>query len=345
MKQFKIAVVGCGGVSQMHFDGYVTHPDRLHISAACDLDEARVQAAQHKYEFDHAFTSVEEMIEGADWEVAVVCTPTPVRKQVVQTLAAAGKHILVEKPFSDTYAEAEEMVAIARDAGVKLAVDQNFRYHFPYEHARELVEEGLIGEVISIMHEDLMFRQDQGWRTQTERHAMSVMGVHWLDGMRWIVQSAPESIYSITRSSPAIDCVGETEAFTSIVFQNGVIGSYVETFTVPRRRAETIVSGVDGALILTYDGIAHHTKENRNGPKQTWENPYRGAAKPQSAYACLNELLVALEEGREPTNSGEDNLKTVALLDGAYRSAKERREIRFGETEWPTCHDRYEVPA
>lgn len=329
MKQFKIAVVGCGGVSQMHFDGYITHPDRIHISAACDLDPERVQAAQQKYEFDHAFTSLEEMIEGAEWEVAVVCTPTPVRKHVVQTLAAAGKHILVEKPFADTYEEAAEMVEIAWSAGVQLAVDQNFRYHFPYELARQLVAEGLIGEVISIMHEDQMFRQDRGWRTETERHAMSVMGVHWLDGMRWIVQSEPRTIYSVTRSSPAIDCVGETEAFTTIGFENGVIGSYVETFTVPRRRSETIVSGVDGALILTYDGVALYTKDNRNEPKQTWENPYRGAAKPQSAYACLNELLTALEEGRDPSNSGADNLRTIALLDGAYRSAAAQSLISF----------------
>lgn len=331
MKQFRIAMIGCGGVSTMHFDGYVNHPERLHIAAACDLDPARVKQAQEKYGFDQAFTSVEEMIEGAEWEVGVVCTPTPVRLPVVKALAAAGKHILVEKPFADTYDEAAEMVQICEDAGVTLAVDQNFRYHFPYRHARELVEAGKIGKVINLIHQDLMFRQDQGWRTQTKRHAMSVMGVHWFDGFRLILQDEPKSIVCVTQSSPAIDCAGETEAFTQIVFEKGAVVSYTESFSIPRRRAETVVVGEQGTLVLDYDGIALYTKEDRNNAKEQWENPYRGAAKPESAFACLNELLTALEEEREPSNSGKDNLKTIQLLDAAYRSADEGRTILFRE--------------
>lgn len=327
MKQFKIAMIGCGGVTTMHFDGYANHQDRIHITAACDLDPARVQQAQAKYGVDQGFRSVEEMIDGAEWEVGVVCTPTTVRKSIVSTLAAAGKHMMVEKPFAETYADAEEMVEIAAGAGVKLAVDQNFRFNFPYEHARQLVDEGLIGPVVTVHHQSLMHRQDQGWRTQTKRHAMSVMGVHWLDGIRWIVRAEPESIFSLTRSSPAIDCAGETEGMTQILFANGVTASYIESFTVPRRRAETIVVGEKGVLVLQHEGISHYTREQRNEPVQTWGNPYNGPGKPESAFACLNELLTAIEEDREPTNSGRDNLKTIALLDGAYRSAEERREV------------------
>jgi predicted dehydrogenase len=95
------------------------------------------------------------------------------------------------------------------------------------------------------------------------------------------------------------------------------------------RRAETIVVGEQGVLVLQHEGIAHYSKENGSEPQQTWANPYHGPAKPESAFACLNELCKAIEEDREPTNSGQDNLKTIALLDGAYRSAKERREVMF----------------
>jgi predicted dehydrogenase len=315
----------------MHFDGYANHPERVQIVAACDLDPDRVQAAQQKYGFAQAFTALEAMIEGADWEVGVVCTPTPVRRPVVQTLAAAGKQIFVEKPFADTYAEAAAMVRACQAAGVTLAVDQNFRYHFPYAHARQLIREGLVGEVVSIIHQEMMFRQDKGWRIQNPRHALSVMGVHWLDGIRLLAGSDAKTIYCLTRSSPAIDCVGETDALTQIEFANGVIAAYVQSFSIPPRRAETVVAGDKGALVLTYDGMEFYTKENRHEPQQTWANPYRGAAKPESAYACLNDLLTALEAGQEPPNSGQDNLRTVALLDGAYRSAQERREIALGE--------------
>ena len=331
MNQFKIAVIGCGVVSRMHFDGYVAHPDRLSISAACDLDLARVQQVQQKYGFAQGFGSLEAMIEGADWQVGVVCTPTPVRLPVVKTLASAGKHIFVEKPLADSYEEAAEMVRICDEAGVELAVDQNFRYHFPYDRVRALVETGAIGAITGIVHQDLMFRQDKGWRIERKRHALSVMGVHWFDGFRWMVQDEPRSILCMTRSSPLIDCAGETEAFTQLMFRNGVVVSYVQSFSSPVRRTETLVIGEQGMLVIHYDGITLYDRENRAEPKAVWENPYSGAAKPESAFVGLEQLLIALEEGSEPSNSGHDNLKTVALLDAAYRSAEAGREITFYE--------------
>jgi predicted dehydrogenase len=329
MKQHKIAVIGCGGVSSMHFDGYITHPERLHIAAACDLDLERAQQAQQKYDFPQAFDSLPAMIQQADWEIGVVCTPTPVRLEVVKTLAAAGKQIYVEKPLADSYAEAQAMVNLAEAAGVKLAVDQNFRYHYPFDHARRLVEEGKIGNLVSIAHQELTFRQDRGWRLDMPRHSLSVMGVHWFDGFRWIAQDEPKSIACQTRPSPAIQCAGETDAFALLTFQRGVMVSYAQSFSSPFRRSETVVIGDEGALVLHYDDIALYTKENRTEPKEQWTNPYAGRNKPESAYAGLEELLAALDEEREPSNSGRDNLKTIAILDAAYCSAEEGREIAF----------------
>src|SRR5262245_47471788 len=101
MGVFNIAVVGCGLVSDMHFAGYLAHPERVRIVAACDIDRARVEAAQQRYGFEHAYASIEQLIEQAEWEVAVVCTPTPIRQQAIGDLAAAGKHIFVEKPLAD----------------------------------------------------------------------------------------------------------------------------------------------------------------------------------------------------------------------------------------------------
>lgn len=116
---------------------------------------------------------------------------------------------------------------------------------------------------------------------------------------------------------------------TQLVFQNGVMVSYVQSFSSPFRRSETVVIGDEGALVLHYEDIALYTKENRLEPKETWSNPYAGKNKPESAYAGLEELLRALEEHREPSNSGRDNLKTIALLDAAYSSAQAGRELTF----------------
>src|SRR5690242_20668040 len=196
----------------MHFDAYLPHPERIQIVAICDAEAERVAEKRRLYGIERGYTSLEEMIARSSWEIGIICTPTNIRRPLVETLAAAGKHVFVEKPFADNYQEAQAMVQTCDRAGVRIAVNQNFRYHYPFERARDLVAQGEIGQVVNIMHQDLMYRQDSGWRTQLHRHAMSVMGVHWFDGFRRILGDEAASVVCQTRSSAAIQCVGETES-------------------------------------------------------------------------------------------------------------------------------------
>jgi D-apiose dehydrogenase len=331
MKSFKIAIVGCGNISRMHFEAYLPHPERIQIVAACDTNRASVDDKCRRYDIAQGFSSLEEMIAGAEWDVAVVCTPTHVRTQVVDHLASAGKHIFVEKPFADTYADALHMVDICRQAGVKLAVNQNFRYHYPFETARGLIAQGAVGNVVNIIHQDLMFRQDSGWRIEQKRHAMAVMGVHWFDGFRWILDDDVVSLTCETRSSSAIQCVGETEASTLMHFGKGTLVTYLESFSSLTGNTETQVIGERGELVLDYDQISLFDREHRTTPLERWENPYRGEQKPKASFEGFNRLLTAIEQGGEPPNSGGDNLKTIALLDSAYRSAETMQTIKFCE--------------
>ena len=69
--------------------------------------------------------------------------------------------------------EARRTVEACASAGVQLAVHQNFRYHYPFDLARSLVRAGRIGRVMTVLHRELLFRTDSGWRASTERHACS----------------------------------------------------------------------------------------------------------------------------------------------------------------------------
>jgi len=328
MRKFNIAMVGCGGVSGMHLDAYVRHPERLSVVAACDADLSRARLACDGYSIASAFGSVAEMVAGADWEVAVVCTPTPVRLRVVAELAAAGKHVLVEKPMADSFGEAVQVVEACDAAGVKLAVNQNFRWHYGFDIARRLIAEGRLGQVHSVVHTDLHLRQDAGWRIGCERHTLAVMGVHWLDGFRWMLGCEAESVFCRTCSSAAIDCVGETDASVQIRFNGGTTVTYVQSFSSPITRNETLVLGDKASLVL--DGrAALYDAENTEAPVETRDNPYADKGISEATFRSLDELLTAIESGREPVNSGRDNLKTIALLDGAYRSAEAGRIVEF----------------
>lgn len=155
------------------------------------------------------------------------------------------------------------------------------------------------------------------------------MGIHWLDGFRWMLQSEATSLLCRTYASAAIQCAGETDAFLQLAFANGASVAYVQSFSSPIVSTETLILGDRGALKLDYQGAAFFTREAGPQPAERWMNPYAGANKPESVFVGLDHLLTAIETGQEPPNSGEENLRTVALLDAAYRSAAEERLILF----------------
>ncbi len=324
MTVHNIAVVGCGNVSAMHFDGYRAHPERVRVVAACDPVAERRSWAEQKHGVPRTFASVEDLLGYAGWDVAVVCTPSEVREPAVAALAAAGKHIMTEKPLAPTYAEARRLVALAENAGVRLAVNQNFRDHYAFGIAARLIADGEIGTVRGISQLDLMFRQDQGWRIEQDRHALSVMGVHWLDGFRQLVPADATRVLARTFSSPAIDCAGETDAFVQIDF-GPVPVSYVESFSSRVTVTDTIVVGERGTLRFGYGKLV---RTNDAGARE-WDNPYAGAGKPESTFRSLARLLDGIDTGQAPSNSGRDNLKTIALLEAAYASADRGRPVEL----------------
>lgn len=325
----RVAVIGCGAVSGMHFAGYNAHPERVRVVAACDPVAERREWAEREHQVPETFSSIEDLLDHDGWDVAVVCTPSQVREPAVAALAGAGKHILTEKPLADTYEEASRLVTACAKAGVTLAVNQNFRDHYAFGIAAELIAAGEIGTVLGVSQRDLMFRQDRGWRTQMERHALSVMGVHWFDGFRQLIDGAATRVSARTYSSPAIDCAGETDAFVQIDF-GPVPVSYVQSFSSRVSATETIVVGDEGTLRFDYGTL---TRATADGTAE-WANPYAGPGKPESTFRSLDRLLEAIETGGEPGNSGQDNLRTIALLEAAYQSARERRAVELREG-WP----------
>ena len=322
MRPARVAIVGCGNVAQMHFEAYSGRPERVEVVAACDPVPALREAATSRWGVRQTVATVDALLgdNDLDFDIGIVCTPTPVRRAVVEQLARGGKHLFVEKPFADNWDEAAAMVDVAGRAGVLIGVNQNFRYHYPFDIAHEYISAGRIGSVTSILHQDLMRRQDTGWRTTTRRHAFSVMGVHWFDGLRWMLRDEATAIQARQRSSAAIDCAGETDITAIATFAGGTIATIVESFSSPIKRTDTVVIGDRGALLLTYAGATLY--DGAGNALERRETPFAGPRKPEATLVNLELLAAAVGTGTDPVNSGRDNLRTIALLDAAYQAAE-----------------------
>ncbi|MCE5215945.1 Gfo/Idh/MocA family oxidoreductase, partial [bacterium] len=168
-----MVVIGCGDASLIHLDACLKHESRVRVIAACDPDAQRLQQFCEKYHIGKSFVSVDDLLTKCSFDVAIVCTPTPLRFEIIKRLAESEKHILVENPLADGLAEARKIVEVCQAAGVGLAVNHNYRYHYGFELAKSIVAEGTIGAVLGAVHQDLTFRQDNGWMARSNRHALA----------------------------------------------------------------------------------------------------------------------------------------------------------------------------
>jgi predicted dehydrogenase len=237
--------------------------------------------------------------------------------------------MLVEKPFEHSLDEARTIVENAEKAGVVLAVNQNFRWIQPALILREGILNGKIGRVLSVLLIDTVWRDEVGgWRNITSQLALSVMGVHWLDRIRWITGDEGAQIYTSSLISQILTSTGEDITSTIITLQSGAVATLVHNWASCSRGVNNSlqVDGTDGSAITEGRELIWIGK-NGEQTKVSFSN--EGIS--SSIASSWTELLDAVDEGRMPCHSGKDNLWTVALLEGAYRSAStgEAVEIKF----------------
>ena len=140
----RFGLIGCGGIARGHLGAY---GHRFEMVACCDLYEPAVRDFHRQFGFRRTYTDFRAMLEAERLDFVTVCTSsTHDRLDIVLACAATGTHVLVEKPMALTPGQARRMVAACSDAGVKLAVSQQYR-NFPHvKAAYDLLRSGTIGQ-------------------------------------------------------------------------------------------------------------------------------------------------------------------------------------------------------
>jgi predicted dehydrogenase len=152
MTPIRVAIVGCGRISDLHQLGYRDNPD-AQILAVCDSNKRIAQKKGKEWGVSKIYTEYQQVL--ADKEIDVVELLTPHHMHCPMTIEAcsAGKHVSVQKPMALSASEADQMIAASQKAGVILRVYENFVYYAPAVRARQMIEAGEIGDIRAIrMH-------------------------------------------------------------------------------------------------------------------------------------------------------------------------------------------------
>jgi len=186
----RVGICGLGRISETHLRGYRALAG-VEVVGLCDVDEARIAGAVERHELTEAFTTTDfaELLARAEIDAVSLPLPDHLHHDFALQAIAAGKHVLCEKPLAMNAAEAEELLEAARGAGVVHAVHMQRRYNPAARYVRDLVAEGLLGELRHFRCRMSVHRISDPavkleWRLQADRGCYGVLGdlgAHALD--------------------------------------------------------------------------------------------------------------------------------------------------------------------
>ena len=152
MNPIRVAIVGCGRISDLHQVGYRGRTD-ARIVAVCDTNKAHARKKAKEWGVEKIYTDYQQVLEDKEVDVVELLTPHHLHCPMTVQACQAGKHVSVQKPMALSAAEADQMIAAADKAGVTLRVYETFVYYAPAIRAKEMIEAGEIGEVRAVrMH-------------------------------------------------------------------------------------------------------------------------------------------------------------------------------------------------
>lgn len=341
MAALRGGLIGCGFFAINHLHGW-QQAEGAEIVAICDRSPERLKLAGDQFGISARYADAAEMIAKEKLDFVDIATTAPTHRPLAELAASHGLAVICQKPFAPTLADAKAIVAACDKAKVPLMVHENFRWQSPIQKVKAVLESGEIGKAfwgrVSFRSAYDVF-SGQPYLAEGDRFIVEDLGIHALDIARFLFGDAQNVSARITRVNPKIKgedvatiMLDHGEGLATIVDCSYATQNAQELF--PQTLLEidgsegTIRLGANYQLTVTANGKTHHS--DVSPPLLPW------ASKPwhniQESVALIEQHWVeALRNKAEPQTSGRDNLKTFALVEAVYQSARDKRTVFLNE--------------
>src|SRR6267142_5293328 len=320
----KVAIVGLGMAVTPHAKSLLDLKDRAQVAYAYSPSVERRKNFAERFAFPLT-DRLETILADRTVDAVLLLTPPNTHLELVERCAAAGKHILLEKPLEITYARAERLVAAARNQTLGIVLQHRFRP--AAEKLHELITAGKLGKLVSASASIPNWRSqsyyDQPGRGTKARDGGGVLltqGIHTLDLLTWFAGEAKE-VKSVWTTTPVHRMETEDLACAALRFESGALGVVHATTTAYPGYPERIeLIGTHGTALLEgtalraqfMDGASVEVK-TESGAGGTGADPM---AFPHDWHrSLLEDFLDAIDQRREPRSSGRETLKVHRLID------------------------------
>jgi UDP-N-acetyl-2-amino-2-deoxyglucuronate dehydrogenase len=356
-RTYNISIAGCGKVAHLHAKAIHEIPN-ARLSGVWSRTSKSATDFALKYGTE-AYSEVSEMVKKGRADLVIICTPHPFHRQPAVEAANAGACVLVEKPLASDLHDSDAIIKACRENNVRLGVISQRRWYEPVKRVREAIDKGKLGKpVLATVNmlgwRDRKYYDSDAWRGTWKMEGGGVLvnqAPHQLDIFLWYMGEVDE-VYGIWKNlnHPYIE-VDDT-AVAIVKFRSGAIGNLiVSNSQKPGIFGKVHVHGENGASAgVQTDGgamfIAGMTGVAEPPVNDLWTIPGEEqllsewvrqdtelfkTIDPTIHYMrCqIEDFIDAMENGREPSVSGEAGRRTVELFTAIYRSTRDNKPVKF----------------
>ncbi len=334
-----VALIGLGMAVTPHAKSLRDLSERVTVKAAMSRSEGRRNAFAKNFDFPLT-GDIDAIVNDPSIDVVLLLTPPNARLDIVEPLAASGKHILMEKPVERSLRAAEEIVRICDEAGIKLGIMFQHRFRDASIKLRELVAEGALGELAVInLHVPWWRPQsyyDEPGRGTYARDGGGVLisqGIHSMDLLISLV-GVPSEVVALAGTTKLHKMESEDLVAAGWRFANGAMGAFsATTANFPGHQEFIEIIGSKASARLQSGSLTLTTIEGESTVFGESEMGGGGANPMDFPHdwhkSVIVDFLDALDENRAPASSGQEALKVHDLIDALTRSAAEARPIQI----------------
>jgi UDP-N-acetylglucosamine 3-dehydrogenase len=330
MSKLRVAVIGCGAIAQRRHIPEYAENEHVELVAFSDPNSERAEEMAKRYG-GKAFKDHDELLKEIKPDAVSVCTPNVTHAPISIAAAKAGAHVLVEKPMATSDEEAEQMIQAAKEAGVILMVGHNQRFMPPHVKAKEILQSGKLGKVISFRTsfghpgpEGWSLDGRDSWFFRKEEAAMGAMGdlgVHKADLIRWLLDDEVEQVAGFIGTLDKKDTDVDDNAICILRMKSGAIGSLVASWTYYRGEDNSTVFWCEnGVMKIGTDLRDQVIVELRDGSVERYQVGEIATNEKQTKSGVIDAFVDSILNGTASPVPGEEGRKSLRVVLAMFES-------------------------
>ena len=335
-----IGSVGCGGIVQYaHMPAY--RKAGFRSVGVYDINREAAESVAAANDIARVYESLDELLADPAVEIVDIAVPAWEQLAIVEQVAAAGKHMLCQKPLAEDFGEALRIVELAQQAGVKQASNQQMRWDAGIAASKKLIGMGAIGQptdaqiLVSIATPWHMWP----WLAQAPRLEVMYHSIHYLDSLRFLFGDPQWVTSRHARYAEQAPVVGESKTVTVLDYADGLQATVATNHYNLHGEPEATFrflgteGAIEGTIGLLYDypdgrpDTLVYRGKDAEGVELTLDEKWI----PDAFVGPMAGLMIAIETDSEPATASIDNLNTLRVVQAAYRSAAEHRSLQPSE--------------